>query len=164
MGITASVLFAGIALLSYRLPILPGINSVGRKSFGTCFYAVSFGLIMAAFWPIHQPYYGVIGILTMSWGDGLAALIGQRFGRHSYQVLNQTKSWEGSLTMLLVSFMLTAGVLISIQGAIWQTWAVAGMVALVATSLETISQFGIDNLTVPLTAAMVAFGLNSLWQ
>ena len=37
MGIAASLLFSLVALLSYWLPILPGINSVGRTSLGTFF-------------------------------------------------------------------------------------------------------------------------------
>jgi phytol kinase len=55
MGITASVLFSGVALLSYRLPILPGINGIGRHSLGTFFYAVSIGVLTAAFWPPRCP-------------------------------------------------------------------------------------------------------------
>ncbi|MEO0456234.1 MAG: diacylglycerol/polyprenol kinase family protein [Cyanobacteria bacterium P01_A01_bin.114] len=163
IGLLASVLFAGIALASYRLPILPGINSVGRKSLGTFFYALSIGLVIGWFWPLHQPFYGVIGILIMCWGDGLAALIGQRWGRHPYQLLSEKKSWEGSLTMLIISFGVTAAVLIPIQGSIWQTWAVSGCVAIAATILEAFSKLGIDNLSVPIGAAALAFGLNLLW-
>ncbi|HEY9599287.1 MAG TPA: phosphatidate cytidylyltransferase, partial [Cyanophyceae cyanobacterium] len=61
IGITASIIAGAIALLSYYLPILPGINSVGRKSFGTFFYAISIGLLIAWFWPLHQFQYAAIG-------------------------------------------------------------------------------------------------------
>ena len=74
MGIAASVLFSLVALLSYRYPILPGINGVGRHSLGTFFYATSIGLLTAAFWPMNLPQYAALGILVMTWGDGLAAL------------------------------------------------------------------------------------------
>ncbi|MEM8810172.1 MAG: diacylglycerol/polyprenol kinase family protein [Cyanobacteria bacterium P01_G01_bin.38] len=163
IGVLASVLFAGVALMSYRLPILPGINSVGRKSLGTFFYALSIGLVIGWFWPLQQPFYAVIGILIMCWGDGLAALVGQRWGRHPYQLLSEKKSWEGSLTMLVVSFGVTAVVLVPLQGMDWPTWAVAGCVAIAATVLEAFSKLGIDNLSVPVGAAALAFGLNSLW-
>ena len=93
VGITASALASAATLLSYRLPLLPGINSVGRKSLGTFFYSVSIGLLIAWFWPMHQPQYAAIGILVMTWGDGLAALIGQRFGEHKYKVWGMQKSW-----------------------------------------------------------------------
>jgi phytol kinase len=101
VGISASVIASIIALLSYYIPFLPGINSVGRKSFGTFFYAVSIGVLIAWFWPVQQFQYAAIGILVMTWGDGLAGLIGQKFGQHPYEIWGMKKSWEGSLTMAL---------------------------------------------------------------
>ena len=86
VGINASILASAVTLLSYKFPILPGINSVERQSLGTFFYAVSIGVLTACFWTIQQPQYAVLGVLVMTWGDGLAALIGQRFGKHTYKV------------------------------------------------------------------------------
>lgn len=159
VGITASILASVLTLLSYRFPILPGINSVGRQSLGTFFYSVSFGILVACFWYLQQPQYAALGILVMTWGDGFAALIGQRFGKHKYKVLGSQKSWEGSLTMILVSFLVSFLVLLSVQGNIWQTWIVSLIVAMVATALEAFSFLGIDNLTVPLGSAALAFFL-----
>ncbi|PSN76766.1 phosphatidate cytidylyltransferase, partial [filamentous cyanobacterium CCP4] len=158
MGIAASVVFSGVALLSYRLPILPGINGVGRNSLGTFFYAVSIGVLTAVFWPLELPQYAAIGILVMTWGDGLAALIGQNFGRHPYKVFGNQKSWEGSLAMALASFLvcvLVLGLTAGFTGAVWGT---ALVVAIAATLLETLSFYGLDNLTVPLGSAALAFG------
>jgi len=160
MGIAAAVLAGAIALISYFFPILPSVNSVGRQSWGTFFYAVSIGVLIAWFWPLQLPQYAALGILVMTWGDGLAATIGQRFGKHTYQVWGIKKSWEGSLTMFLVSFFVSNLILLAVQGNIWQTWIFAAVVALVATILEAFSKFGIDNLTVPLGSAAIAFFLN----
>jgi phytol kinase len=162
VGITASILASAVTLLSYKLPILPGINSVGRQSLGTFFYAVSIGLLIAWFWPLQQPQYAVLGVLVMTWGDGLAALIGQRFGQHPYKIWGMKKSWEGSLTMALVSYIVSSLIFLGLQGNVWQTWIVPVAIALVATSLEAFSKFGIDNLTVPLGSAGVSFALNHL--
>ncbi len=162
MGVAAAVIFAGIALVSYRLPILPGINSVGRRSWGTFFYAVSIGLLMGWCWPRGYPYFGVIGILIMCWGDGLAALVGQRWGRHGYEVLGEKKSWEGSLTMAIASALVVLAVLGSLQGITWSLVAIALGVAIAATCLEAVSKYGIDNLTVPIGAAAMALGLTRL--
>ncbi len=159
VGISASIVFSAIALLSYSYPILPGINGVGRQSWGTFFYAVSIGLLIAAFWPLHQPYYAALGVLLMTWGDGLAALVGQRFGRHPYQLWGMKKSWEGSGTMLGVCYIVTLLIFLGVYGNLWQCWLTAAVVALVATGLEAFSKYGIDNLTVPLVSASVGFGL-----
>ncbi|MEL6259944.1 MAG: diacylglycerol/polyprenol kinase family protein [Cyanobacteria bacterium J06623_5] len=159
LGITASVVFSGVALLSYRLPILPGINGVGRKSLGTFFYAVSIGVLVAWFWPLAKPQYAAIGILTMTWGDGLAALVGQRYGAHPYQIWGEKKSWEGSAAMLIVSYAVCAVILWKMQGPLAATWLAAGGVAIVATALESASKYGVDNLSVPLGSAAVCFWL-----
>lgn len=162
VGISASIIASIIALLSYYIPILPGINSVGRKSFGTFFYAVSIGVLINWFWPLQQFQYAAIGILVMTWGDGLAGLVGQKFGKHSYEVWGMKKSWEGSVTMALVSYVVTSLILLGIQGNIWQTWLVPVAIAFVATGLEAFSKLGIDNLTVPLGSAALAFYLSQL--
>jgi phytol kinase len=162
VGITASILASAVTLLSYKLPILPGINSVGRQSLGTFFYAISIGLLIAWFWPLQQPQYAVLGVLVMTWGDGLAALIGQRFGKHPYKIWGIKKSWEGSMTMVLVSYIVSSLIFLGVQGNVWQTWVVPIAVALVATSLEAFSKFGIDNLTVPLGSAALGFALSQL--
>lgn len=159
MGVAASIMFSGVALISYRLPILPGINSVGRPSLGTFFYAISIGVLTALFWPIQHPEFAVIGILTMTWGDGLAALVGQAHGHHPYQVMGCSKSWEGSFTMLLVSFTVCLVVLGGTVGWGMASCAVAAIVALAAMGLETLSILGLDNLTVPLGSGLLAYGL-----
>ena len=154
--IVAAIIAAAIALVSYVIPILPSIESVGRKSFGTLFYAISMGVLAACFWQ-SDPQYAVIGILVMAWGDGMAAIIGQRFGRHTYRVGQITKSWEGSLAMTLTASIVVGLILLLVQGNNWQTWTISLVVAVVATMLEAFSKLGIDNLTVPLASGFLCF-------
>lgn len=164
VGISASAIASFVTLLSYRFPILPGINSVGRRSFGTFFYSVSIGILIAWFWNIQQPQYAVLGVLVMAWGDGLAALFGKRFGKNKYEVFGGQKSWEGSATMAVVTFTVSFLVLLSTNGNFWQAALVSLMVAVVTTALETFSLFGVDNLTVPLGSATLAYILDRLIQ
>jgi phytol kinase len=161
IGIGAAIVAGIIALLSYSVPILPSLNSVGRKSLGTFFYAVSFGVLFACFWT-KNPEFTVIGILIMAWGDGLAAVIGQRFGQHPYQIFGGKKSLEGSLTMFLVSFLMAGLILTSTQGNPLSSWGIALVVAMVATGLESFSWLGIDNLLVPLGSTFCAFYLSRI--
>lgn len=161
IGIGAAIVAGIIALLSYSVPILPSLNSVGRKSLGTFFYAVSFGVLFACFWTKH-PEFTVIGILIMAWGDGLAAVVGQRFGQHPYEIFGGKKSLEGSLTMFLVSFLMAGLILTSTQGNPLSSWGIALVVAMVATGLESFSWLGIDNLLVPLGSTFCAFYLSRI--
>lgn len=162
VAIAASVVASLIALISYYFPILPSINSVGRQSLGTFFYALSIGVLVGSFWPLGQPQYAAIGILVMAWGDGLAALIGQNFGTHRYSVLGSQKSWEGTLTMMLVSFTVTFTILSLVQGDLIHNSVTALIVAIAAASLETVSQLGVDNLSVPLGSALLCWWLEHL--
>jgi phytol kinase len=159
VGIAASVIASIIAIISYFLPILPSINSVGRRSWGTLFYAISIGVLVAWFWPLDQPWYAAIGILTMALGDGLAALVGQNFGQHPYQILGNSKSIEGSLTMAGMSFLVAAIVLFGVYGVHGSIALVALGVAIGATLLESFSTLGIDNLSVPIGSAAIAYYL-----
>ncbi|MTJ51383.1 phosphatidate cytidylyltransferase [Anabaena sp. UHCC 0253] len=162
VGITASIFASIVTLLSYKFPILPGINSVGRHSLGTFFYAVSIGVLVAGFWHLQQPQYAVLGIMIMAWGDGLAALIGKRFGKHKYIIFGSQKSWEGSFTVTLVSYLICVTILLLTQGNIWQTWIISLIIALIATILEAFSFLGVDNLTVPIGSAICAYMLTQL--
>lgn len=155
--VSASVVASAIAVISYFLPILPSVNSVGRKSLGTLFYAVSIGILTALFWVDGTKLLTVIGILVMSYGDGLAGLIGQKWGKHPYQIWGNNKSWEGSLTMTLVSFIVGLTVISLAQGWQGQNIILVATMAIFATILETFSQIGIDNLTVPLGSAIICY-------
>lgn len=154
--IAAAAIASIIALISYFIPILPSINSVGRQSLGTLFYALSIGILAAWFWQDY-PQYTAIGILVMAWGDGMAAIIGQRFGKHTYRILDITKSWEGSLAMAIATFIVTSTILWTVEGLNWQIGLISLIIALVATSLEAFSKLGIDNLSVPLFSAVCCF-------
>ncbi|WPF90195.1 SEC59/DGK1/VTE5 family protein [Cyanobacterium aponinum AL20118] len=157
--ITASI----VAIASYYLPILPSVNSVGRHSLGTLFYAISIGILTALFWHEGEKQFTAIGILIMSYGDGMAALIGQKWGKHKYQLLGNKKSWEGSLTMTLVSIL----VVISIFGIVatiqTKLFIIALLIGIFATILETFSPFGIDNLTVPVICGTLAYYLQNIF-
>lgn len=164
LGVAAAIVAAAVALLSYRIALLPSVNSVNRHSWGTFFYAVSVGVAIAVGWGLDRPYLAAVGICVMAWGDGLAALVGQNFGRHRYEIWGNRKSIEGTATMWLASFGVTALILTIACGPAWTVVAIAAGVATGATILETVAILGIDNLTVPLGSAAIAYGLVQWWQ
>jgi phytol kinase len=157
----ASIVASLVAITSYFLPILPSVNGVGRKSLGTLFYALSIGILTTLFWQEETKQFTSLGILIMSYGDGMAALIGQNWGQHPYQIWGNKKSWEGSLTMTLVAVLLTVMIFSLVNGWQWQYLMIAAIVGIFATILETFSQIGIDNLTVPVGTTLIAY---YLWQ
>jgi phytol kinase len=160
-----SVIFSGIAYLSYHIPIFPMLNSVGRKTHGVFYYALSIACLVTYFWSIDLPQYAAIGVLVMTWGDGIAALVGQRWGKHSYEIVGNKKTLEGSFAMFVASYLVTLAILIMATPgfAIAQIiWFIPLPVAFVATGLEAVSPGGTDNLTVPLASAALCYGLDFL--
>lgn len=160
-----SLVFTAIALASYYLPILPMLNSVGRQTLGVFYYALSITILVTLCWSVDLPQYAAIGVLVMAWGDGVAALVGTRWGKNFYQVGNSRKTLEGSLAMAIASYLVSFGGLaltlfnscIDLGAIFW----IPVPVALVATGLEAVSPGGTDNLTVPLVSALLCYGLVS---
>lgn len=99
----------------------------------------------------------ISSVLMMGFGDGLAALIGSRFGRHGYSFIGGKKSLEGTLTMLAVS--LTILLVVYPEGP----WYVSLLVAIFATLLENITPLGFDNISVPLLSALALGVLHGIY-
>jgi phytol kinase len=158
--LSASIAFSAIALISYFLPVLPMLSGVGRKTYGVFYYALSITILVGCFWRIGAPQFATVGVIVMSWGDGLAALIGQRWGKHAYHFMGSKRTLEGSLAMLVVSYLATCLILSICQGINSSTLLIPLPVAVIATILEAISPGGTDNLTVPLASASLCYGLS----
>jgi len=128
----------------------------GGHPFGLVLYAVSYTLL--AFFFSDKPYILAAGIIPLAYGDAAASLVGQKFGKHQYNVLGK-KSFEGSIGMFIVCFLIlfTSYLFFGYPyGLSTLDFAVAAFaVAVVATVFEAITPKGLDNLTVPLVSALV---------
>lgn len=160
--IAAGLLFSAIALASHHVKILPMLNDVGRKTYGVFYYAVSITILVTIFWQ-QAPEYAVIGVMVMAWGDGMAALIGKRFGKHTFMHGNNRRSIEGSLAMFLVSVTVIIGVSALSHSLNLSHTLSAIPIAAIATLLESYSPGGTDNLTVPLSSAGLSYIFQSLF-
>ena len=145
--------YSHIPGLNAKLKGLSGITDEGHH-FALVYYAISY-TILALFFS-STPYIIAAGILPMAYGDSLAALIGERYGKTNYHVF-ANKSVEGSLVMLLVSFFsLECSLLFfaALYPLDFLNVTIAALcVAFVATFAEALSPRGLDNLTVPILGA-----------
>lgn len=136
---------------------IPAINTKRRHSnWGTIHYAVAFLLITALTFHIPNLHIvGGVGLLVMAYGDGVAAIIGQFFGKHPYTIFKGHKTLEGSFAMFITS-MLVIGIY---QLFVYQSlnWMHIGSLALVATLVEAISPHGNDNLFIPMLVSLLYF-------
>ena len=136
-------------------------NSVTESghALGLFFYAGIWTVLIAVF--SNYLWIVALAIVPMVYGDGFAALIGQKFGRIKYKVFGGTKSLEGSLTMFVVTTVMSVFVwmvftTIGYPMPNFNLLAILGISA-IATICEALSYGGIDNLTVPALTAILYY-------
>jgi len=144
--LTALLITIGLGF-NYQYRLLPAIEDIDRKSFGTVAYGISITLLLLMFWPRYASSIS-IGILSMAFGDGLAGLLGRSISSPKWSILGQTKSIIGTLTMGIV-VAITTSTISSLSNLGIQPLEIV-VISLIATFLEQISPWGIDNLTVPI--------------
>ena len=145
-------------------------NSVTESghALGLFFYAGIWTILIAVFTmiaPANDPKYYIwivaLAIVPMVYGDGFAALIGQKFGKIKYTVFGGTKSLEGSLTMFVVTTVMSVFVwmVFSSIGCAMPEFNIVYIIGIsaVATVCEAFSYGGIDNLTVPAVTSILYY-------
>ena len=149
-----ALIFTGIisliVLMNYTYKIFPTIEDVERKSYGTIFYCISLFILIYLFWD-KDPHALITGFFIMTFGDGLAGLLGKSFNSRSWNFLKQKKSLFGTLTMFLTSLIVVFAVGNIQQNSFNLNYFT---IAFIATILEQFSVLGIDNFIVPISSAL----------
>lgn len=156
---------------------------------GPLFYIAVIGLLVAVF-TLVDPLFGIISgtssrifqarfyyaataIVIMMIGDGLCSIIGRKYGKHKYSLrwTGTTRSLEGSLALLIVSFLL-ALITYTVMGtslgfpaesvvitnallALNEVILLSLVAAVTATIIEAISPTDIDDFTIPVSVTLV---------
>jgi phytol kinase len=143
-------------LMSPYSPIksMRGKTSEVGHGLGLVYYAITWTVLAYAFFD-HREIIAM-GILAMSYGDGLASLLGIKYGKLKYTVFKDTKSYVGSIAMFVCTFLLLVIALLFYQVPVTSRVAVYLLcMAGVATIVEGITPLGLDNLSVPFVAALM---------
>jgi len=150
----SALIFTGIVSLmvfiNYTYKLFPTIEDVERKSYGTLFYCLSLFILIYLFWD-KDPYALISGFFIMTFGDGLAGLIGKSFNSKSWIFCEQKKSLYGTITMFLTSLIVVCSIGYSQQNSLNLNYLT---IAFFATLLEQFSILGIDNFIVPISSAL----------
>ena len=150
----SALFFTGIisllVLINYTRKIFPTIEDVERKSYGTLFYCLSLFILIFLFWD-KDPYALITGFFIMTFGDGLAGLIGKSFNSKSWIFFKQKKSLFGTMTMFLTSLIVVCSIGYAQQNSLNLNYFT---IAFFATLLEQFSVLGIDNFIVPISSAL----------
>ena len=150
----SALIFTGIVslmvLINYTYKLFPTIEDVDRKSFGTLFYCLSLFILIYLFWN-EDPYALITGFFIMTFGDGLAGLIGKSFNSESWIFFKQKKSLFGTMTMFLTGLIVVFSTGYTQQSSLNLNYFA---IAFFATLLEQFSVLGIDNFIVPIFSAL----------
>jgi phytol kinase len=147
------LVFIAVNYVSYRRNIFLGMETGEKGQLGTVYFPISFSILIPLLWS--RPALLVAALMPLTWGDAFAAILGKRFGTHKFTVFGRTRSVEGSLAMFVFSFAATFCALVVFGQPVGTGLLLAFVTALVATIVEAVSPWGIDNLTVPLVSAGV---------
>jgi len=150
----SALIFTGIVSLmvfiNYKYKLFPTIEDVDRKSYGTLFYCLSLFILIYLFWD-KDPYALISGFFIMTFGDGLAGLIGKSFNSKSWIFFKQKKSLFGTMTMFITSLIVVCSIGYAQQNSLNLNYLT---IAFFATLLEQFSILGIDNFIVPISSAL----------
>jgi phytol kinase len=151
----SALIFTGIismmVFINYIYKLLPIIEDVERKSYGTLFYCLSLFVLIYLFWN-KDPHALITGFFIMTFGDGLAGLIGKSFESKSWIFFKQKKSLFGTMTMFLTSLIVVCLIGYAQQKSIYLNYFT---IAFLATFIEQFSVLGIDNFIVPISSALL---------
>ena len=111
------------------------------------------------------PWAAVTAILMWGSGDGVAALVGYRFGKHHVRLplADQKKTWEGSGAMLAVSAVVGTAAMLILTARPWYSCLLMALAAsMFGAYTELISRGGDDTVTVPVVNTAVLLTLHFL--
>ena len=156
------IIFVFINFISYKYNIIKSMerDENERDGLGTVYYAITLLILsIITFGPLNYykeifgPLIGLVGVIVMGYGDGIAAIVGKAIKSPSYKIGTSTKTLAGSFAMLCITFVIVSGFLAYIKTSNWFIKSV--MISILATIIEAVSIKGTDNLTVPI----ITFGM-----
>ncbi len=127
---------------------------------GPLFYGVVFVALTIVYW--RNSPLGITALMLLCGGDGLADIIGKRYGKARLPWSKQ-KSWAGSLAMFVGGWIFALGIIgLYVLAGMFQ--APFGMyvlpitvIALVGAMVESLPYGDVDNLTVPAVAVLLGY-------
>ena len=158
--ITLQFFLIGIGVIKDEASVKAMSRSGDRKEilYGPLFYGITFVLLTTIYW--YDSPIGMIALMVLCGGDGMAEIIGSRIGRTKLP-WSQTKSWAGSLGMFLggwlVSFIVIA-IFVSLNkfSAPLHTFILPiSIINLAATITESLPIKDFDNFTISAISVLI---------
>jgi phytol kinase len=160
IAVIGPIVFILVNYVSYRTNFFRGIEMGELGQLGTVYFPLSFVILTPFLWS--NPAILAASMMPLTWGDAAAAMLGVHFGAHKFTLLAQTSSVEGMIAMFFFSLVGTFFALVLFGQLDRFSLLLSLGTAFATTIVEALSPHGIDNLTVPLTSAVVLSTLGAL--
>jgi len=161
LSITAQFVLVGLGIIKDEAAVQSMTRTGNPREIlrGPLFYGIVFVVLTIIYWK--DSPIGMVGLMLMCGGDGLADIIGRRFGKMKLPWAKE-KSWAGSLGMLVGGWIFALGILAVFvsdgvfSGPLSVYIPALTLIACAGTLVESLPMKDVDNITVTLTA--VALG------
>ena len=159
--VVACGFFAVLNLLDYKYGFFSAMASSDKSNLGTVYFPIAAAVVAIIFWD--RPPLMVAALMPLTWGDGIAPVVGKKFGKRLYHIHTSTRSLEGSLGFFVACFFFTWLALWLVEGSPVISPAEAILPALIVTITTTIAEaisiWGLDNITI----TAVSIFILSIW-
>ncbi len=160
LTITAQFALVGLGIMKDEAAVQAMSRTGDRREIlrGPLFYGIVFVVLTIIYWK--DSPIGMVGLMLMCGGDGLADIFGRRWGEARLPWASG-KSWIGSLGMLLggwvfAAFILWVYVAAGIFAGPFHIYILPlTIIALVGTLVESLPLKDVDNITVTLAAVIL---------
>lgn len=164
--ILIGIIFLAATIYGLKNNLFSINKNVNKKNFGILYVPISY-LLMVIFL-YDYPNVVLISFLILGLADPAAAFFGIRFGKKSFYLTSSKKTYLGSVIFFITTFFL---VLIFYLFQIKTLYPNESLIAnveysfillflafsLILTTVEAFSSIGLDNLFIPITAAVLFY-------
>lgn len=152
------IAFVIINTISLKYALIEAMERDEADGFGTVYYAITLVILSYMSFTLRQPLLLYLGTLIMTYGDGLAAIMGQKYGKGKSWSKNTHKSIAGSTTVFLVALIITISSLqYFTEITIFKSALIALLTGILAVFVEAEGEKGLDNLTLPISTSLFVY-------
>ncbi len=161
-AITGQFVLVGTGVIHDEAAVRAMSRSGDRREIlrGPLLYGIVFVVLTIIYWK--DTPIGMVALMLMCGGDGLADIMGRRFGQIKLP-WSPGKSWMGSLGMFLGGWVFAVGIFTAyvavgvFSGPVTFYLLRLTLIALVGTLVESLPLRDIDNITVTLAAVIMGY-------
>lgn len=158
--IVLQLVFVGLGLIKDESTVKAMARTGGKSELlrGPLLYGIVFVILTIFGW---KSIYSIISLMILCGGDGLADLIGSKYGSRAIP-WNHKKSILGSLSMFMGGFILSSILILIYKYAGYfdtpwiQILSSLGLISFIATLVESATPSEYDNLTVPAASIILS--------